>query len=138
MSQENEAVDTRQPMWMTICGWVLTVLMTLALLASAGVKFTVPLKVGDHEKMAAAMQKQGFSVEVMTRIGILEVCCALIYLFPRTAVLGAVLLAGYLGGAIVVHIIGKENIAAPLIIGILVWLGIFLREPRLRSILFWR
>ena len=52
--------------------------------------------------------------------------------------MGAALLNGYLGGAILVHVLQKESIAAPLIIGILVWLGIFLREPRLRSIMFWR
>jgi multidrug efflux pump subunit AcrB len=127
--------SSAQPKWMTITGWVLTALITAAMLASAGFKFTVPLKVGDHEEMAKMMEKQGFSVEVMTRIAIVEVACALIYLFPKTSVLGAVLLTGYLGGAIVVHVIGKENIAAPLIIGVIAWLGIFLREPRLRAIM---
>lgn len=124
-----------QPKWMTITGWVLTVLITAAMLASAGFKFTVPLKIGDHEKMAKMMEEQGFRVEVMTRIAIVEVACALIYLFPRTAVLGAALLNGYLGGAIVVHVLENQNIAAPLIIGIIAWLGIFLREPRLRAIM---
>ncbi len=130
--------SSEQPKWMTISGWVLTVLIALAMLASAGFKFTVPLKIGDHEKMAAMLKEQGFSVEVMTWIAIVEVACALIYLFPRTAVLGAALLNGYLGGAILVHVMENQNIAAPLIIGILAWLGIFLREPRLRAIMPWR
>lgn len=133
--EKSPALDGGQPQWLTITGWVLTALITAAMLASAGFKFTVPLKVGEHEKMAKMMEEQGFSVEVMTRIAIVEVACALIYLFPRTAVLGAVLLTGYLGGAIVVHILEKQNIAAPLIIGVIAWLGIFLREPRLRAIM---
>jgi hypothetical protein len=127
-----------QPKWMTVTGWVLTVLVTLALLASAGFKFTIPLKVGDYEALQKQIESQGFSVQAMTIIGVVEAACALIYLFPRTSVLGAALINGYLGGAILVHVLGKEPIWAPLIFGVVAWLGIFLREPRLRSIMPWR
>ncbi|WP_254509825.1 DoxX family protein [Anatilimnocola floriformis] len=127
--------NAAQPKWMTISGWVLTVLITLAMSASAFMKLTVPLKIGDHEKLAADFEKGGFSVQTMTAIACVEIFCALVYLFPQTAVLGAVLLEGYLGGAICVHVIGKQPIWAPLIIGVVMWLGIYLREPRLRSIM---
>jgi hypothetical protein len=123
---------------MTITGWVLTGLVVAALLTSASLKFSVPLQLGDHEKLKGMFEKQGFDVNTMTVIGVVELTCALIYLFPRTAILGAILIAGYLGGAIVVHVIGKQPIYAPLIVALLAWLGIFLREPRLRGILFWR
>jgi hypothetical protein len=139
MSKTSEPVARpSQPKWMTITGWVLTVLVTLALLASAGFKFTIPLKVGNYEAMQTQIESQGFTVQSMTIIGIVEVACALIYLFPRTSVLGAALINGYLGGAILVHVLGKEPIWAPLIFGVVAWLGIFLREPRLRSIMPWR
>jgi hypothetical protein len=65
--------------------------------------------------------------------------CGLIYLFPRTAVVGAVLVAGFMGGAIFAHVRQLDFFVVPhVIIGMLAWLGIFLREPRLRPIMFWR
>jgi hypothetical protein len=137
-ASERAASAPWQPKWMTITGWVLTGLVTAIFILSAGFKFTVPLQIGDHVAMAEQFRQGRFSVESMTIIGVVELTCALIYCFPRTAVLGAALLNGYLGGAIVVHINKGELILAPLIIGIIVWLGVYLREPRLRAIMPWR
>lgn len=136
--KDSRTTPSNQPKWLTITGWVLTVLTALLFMMSAGFKFAVPLKINGYEAIEEGIKKQGFDVQTMTIIGFVEVACALIYLFPKTSILGAILLAGYLGGAIVVHLIAKELIVAQVIIGLLVWLGIFLREPRLRSILFWR
>ena len=76
--------------------------------------------------------KFGFPGGTLLPIGLIELACTVIYLVPRTAVLGAVLLTGYLGGATVTHVrIGETPVAfAPVVLGGLVWLGLFLREPR--------
>jgi hypothetical protein len=68
-------------------------------------------------------------------IGILEFLCALIYVIPRTSVLGAILLTGYLGGATATHVrIGDPTFIVPVIVGVLIWGGLFLRDARLRSL----
>jgi DoxX-like family len=68
-------------------------------------------------------------------LGIVELSCTMIYLFPRTSVLGAILLTGYLGGAIATHLRIGEAFYLQLILGVLVWLGLFLRDYRLRALL---
>lgn len=80
----------------------------------------------------------GFPANTLQPIGILEVTLVLLCAFPRTAVLGAVLLTGYLGGAIVTRVCMSENFAFPLIFGGIVWLSIYLREPCLHSLLPFR
>ena len=67
---------------------------------------------------------------------LLELACVAVYLIPRTAVLGAILLAGYLGGAVCAHVrIGDPGAVTPLLLGIFAWGGLYLREPRLRALL---
>ena len=68
-------------------------------------------------------------------LGILEVACTVIYLIPRTAVLGAILLTGYLGGATATHVRIGEPWFMPVLLGVVVWLGIYLRDPRLRALI---
>lgn len=77
----------------------------------------------------------GYAPSLAVVISTLELGCAIIYMIPRTSVLGAVLLTGYLGGATAAHIRIGESPAMPLIVAALVWLGIYLREPRLRELL---
>ena len=134
MSTTNEsAASDVQPKWMTIAGWVITGLVGFALIASASMKFMPPTK-----EMLEGMAKAGLDPKLMIPIGIVELTCVLIYLFPRTAVVGAVLVAGYMGGAIFAHVRMNEAFVIQALIGVLAWLGIFLREPRLRPIMFWR
>ena len=71
-------------------------------------------------------------------IGTVELLCTVIYLIPRTAVLGAILLAGYLGGAIAVTVkmgLGVAGWWMPFVFGILLWGGLWLRDPRLRALI---
>lgn len=131
-SNETTASDV-QPKWMTIAGWVCSGLVGFALIASASMKFMPPT-----EEMLKGMEKGGLDPKLMLPIGIVELACALIYLFPRTAVVGAVLIAGYMGGAIFAHVRMHEMFVIQALIGVLAWLGIYLREPRLRPIMFWR
>ncbi len=121
----------RQYKWMTITGWVLTVLVTLALLMSGG------MKVARAEVVTDGFAKQGFPEGVEVPIGIVEILCALIFVFPRTAPLGAILVVGYLGGATVTHVRLQEPVLVPVLMGVIAWLGLFFREPRVRAILPW-
>ena len=69
-------------------------------------------------------------------LAIVEVSCTLVYLIPRTAVLGAILLTGYLGGAIATHVrLLEMQFLTPLVLGVLIWGGLFLRDPRVRALI---
>ena len=68
-------------------------------------------------------------------IGIIELACTAVYLVPRTAVLGAILLTGYLGGATAVTVRLGGPFAFPVVFGVLVWGGLFLRDARLRALM---
>ena len=72
----------------------------------------------------------------MVGLGILELTCVIFYLIPQTAVLGAILATGYIGGIIATHVrIGDFDIASFVTIGVLIWLGLFLRYPKLRRMI---
>jgi DoxX-like family len=112
----------------------LTALLVLFLAADGIAKvFRVP-------KVLEANQKLGIAPELVPGIGILLLVCTALYAFPKTAILGAILLTGYLGGATAVHVItrgGTFPIAFSIAFGVLAWAGLALREPRLvRWILF--
>ncbi len=66
-------------------------------------------------------------------IGITEIACTLVFLIPRTSVLGCILLTGYLGGAIAVSVQMGVNFALPLVFGVMLWGSLWLRDPRLRA-----
>jgi hypothetical protein len=69
-------------------------------------------------------------------VGILEVICLVVYLIPRTSVLGAILLTGLLGGATVTTLrIGDPTFPMPVVLGMMVWGGLFLRDERLRALI---
>ena len=68
-------------------------------------------------------------------LGVLELVCVLVYAFPATSVMGAILLTGYVGGAIVTHLRIGEPVVFQIALGLLVWLGLYMRESRLKSLL---
>jgi hypothetical protein len=71
-------------------------------------------------------------------LGTTVLACTLLYAIPQTSVLGAILLTGYLGGATATHVRVGDNFAGPIIFGVLVWLGLFLRDSRLRALIPWK
>ena len=81
------------------------------------------------------MALMGLPESLILPLGVLEMLCVAVYLVPRTSVLGAILLTGYMGGAILTHLRVGEAVYLQVAIGILVWLGLWLREPRLRALL---
>jgi hypothetical protein len=77
----------------------------------------------------------GYSEGVIRPIGFLECLCAVTYLNPRTAILGAILLTGYLGGAVATHVRVSDPVGVvPFVLGVLLWLALYLRNPQLRSL----
>lgn len=115
-----------------ITGWILGILPCAMLTMSAYFKLAQP------PFMAEDAVKQGWNLQTMFIIGIVELACMVLYLIPVTSILGAILLAGYLGGAIATHVKmgdGPDGFGPALIFGVLLWLGLFLREPRLRTLI---
>jgi len=84
----------------------------------------------------------GYPADRVFPIGVIELVCLVLYLIPRTAVLGAILLTGYLGGAIATHVrIGSPLLSHtlfPIYVAVMIWGGLFLREPRLRDLVPFR
>ena len=81
----------------------------------------------------------GYDSSLLVPIGIVELTCALLYIFPRTSVLGAILLTGYLGGAVATHVRAGDGLFfSPVLIGIVLWLGLYLRDARLRALVPWK
>ncbi len=117
---------------LTIVGWILTALIFAMLAFSATMKFMAPPQVADM-----FTGKFGYPKESLTPIGVTELACAVVFLFPRTAMLGAVLLTGYLGGAVATHVRVLDPFISPLVVGAAVWLALFCREPRLRALFPW-
>lgn len=87
------------------------------------------------EKVTEGMTKYGYPASAAKPILIAEILCGLIYAIPQTATLGAVLLTGYLGGAVATHVHAGEPFFFPIIFGVLVWLGLWLRDTRFRRLL---
>ena len=84
--------------------------------------------------MLKTFSELGYSASLARPIACVEVACVIIYLFPRTAVLGAILLTGYLGGATASHVRAGQPFYLPVAVGVLVWLGLYLRDSRLRTL----
>jgi len=101
----------------------------LAFLASAVSKFV------GGAGLEEGFAHLGLPMEIQYPLAILELVIAIIYLIPPTAVLGAILLTGYLGGAICTHWRVDDVFIVQIIIGVLVWLGVFLRDRRLWMLL---
>ncbi len=110
-----------------IIGWILTALVGSMLLMSAFMKLT--LSEMAVEQAAAA----GFSSETYRLIGVVELFSLLLFLFPRTGVLGTLLLAAYLGGAIATHLQHQESFLMPAIIQAVLWIAAVLRFPELKQ-----
>ena len=110
-------------------GRVISVLVSLIFLMSAFMK----LKGGPE--LTAGMEHLGLPESMVVPLAILEISCVVIYLIPPTSVLGAILLAGYVGGAICTHWRAGDPFYVQVVLGILVWLGLYLREDRLKALL---
>ena len=114
---------------MFLAGYILSALPVLMLLFSGVMKLLKPASVME------GFVRLGYPESLALGIGIVELACAALYVIPRTSVLGAILLTGYLGGATATHLRIGEPFFAPIVLGVLVWGGLFLRDERLRTLL---
>jgi len=121
---ETPAVSKKR-LW---AGRVLSALPVLLLVFSAAMKFVKPAAVVE------GVTRLGYPESLILGIGILELACTVVYLIPRTSILGAILLTGYLGGATATHVRVGDPFIAPVLLGVLVWGGLYLRDDRLRAL----
>jgi len=110
-------------------GRVISVLVSLLFAMSAFMKLK-----GGAEVMQG-MAHLGLPESLIMPLAILEISCVVIYLIPATSVLGAILLTGYIGGAICTHLRVGDPFFMQIALGIFVWLGLYLRENRLRALI---
>lgn len=112
---------------------VLRAIAVLFLLMDAGIHIATPAPV------VQAMNQLGFPLNVTVVIGVIELVCTALYVIPATSILGAILLTGYLGGAVAAHMrVGNPIFEAyifPTLVGVLLWGGLLLIDPRLRALL---
>jgi hypothetical protein len=111
-------------------GRVVSALPALLLLFSGSMKLLrVPAVI-------EGMAHYGYPEHLIFYIGMLEVGCTIVYLIPRTAVLGAILMTGYLGGATATSVrIGDPAFIGPILAGVFVWAGLYLRNERLSAVI---
>ncbi len=109
-------------------GVVVSALPALVLLASGVAKLAASPKPEDLAPI-------GWTVDKMLPLAIVELVCVILYLIPRTAVLGAILITGYMGGAIAAHVRINDYFVVQALIGVLTWLGLYLRDARVRQLI---
>jgi hypothetical protein len=113
-------------------GRVLSALSVLFLLFDAGGHLLMPAPVVD------AFTRLAYPASLGPVLGIVELICVVLYAIPRTSILGAILLTGYLGGAVATHLRVRDPLfdtLFPIIFGVLVWAGLFLRDARVRALI---
>jgi hypothetical protein len=118
-------------------GRILGGLAVLFFLFDAAMKLIVPVPTF----VAEATAKLGYPVSVTFGLGVVLLISTLLYAIPRTSFLGAILLTGYLGGAVSTHVRvqdGAFNALFPVIFGAIVWGGLYLRDPRVRALVLRR
>jgi hypothetical protein len=129
MTTQMEVATVSQSKTMTWIGRVLSALPILFIGLGAAFAFSHP------EEVQKGFDKYAFPAGFMNKVLIIEAICLLLYIIPQTAVLGAILLTGYLGGAVITHArVGEPNWIVPVIIGIVFWLGLWFRDPRVRAL----
>ena len=127
MSPSQAAPISKTALW---TGIVMSALPVLLVLMSSVMKLM---------KMAPVVEgfaKAGLSERLILPVGIIELICVIVYLIPRTAVLGAILMTGLLGGATVTTLrIVDPTYPMPVILGMLAWGGLYMRDPRVRELI---
>lgn len=114
--------------------WAGIIISALAILFLA---FDSAVKIIQSPLAVAPTIELGYAANLVMPIGLIELACLILYVIPRTSVLGAILFTGYLGGAVTTNLragMPAFNIIFPFIIGALIWGGLYLRDHRLRTL----
>ena len=110
-------------------GWVVSVLSCLMFFLSAYFKFV------DGPDVAKGFEHLGLPDSMRLPLGVLELAVVTVYLIGPSSVLGAILMTGYIGGAICTHWRVGDSFLVHIVLGLLIWFGLYLREPRLKALL---
>ncbi len=126
MTSTVTAPVSKKRLW---AGRIVSAVPALLLLFSAIMKFTGAAEVSTE------MGRLGYPASHTIKLGILELACTILYIIPRTAVLGAILLAAYLGGATATHVRIGDPFFMPPLLGVVIWLGLYLRDYRVADLI---
>ena len=128
-SNINQAVASKKRPW---AGYIISALPVLFLLVDGTMKLFKP------EIVIKATTDLGYPESTIVPIGITLVACTILYIIPQTAIFGAILLTGYLGGAVATNVrVGTPlftHILFPVYVACFLWVGLYLRESRLRAL----
>jgi hypothetical protein len=112
--------------------WIGRIISALPVLALA---FSAVLKIHRSPEMLQFWTgKFGYPESAATPIGVVELLCAALYAIPQTAVLGGALVSAYFGAAVATHVRVGDPFTIPVVLGVLVWIGLWLRDDRLRAV----
>lgn len=128
-SGDQTAPVSKKSLW---AGRIISAIPILFLLLDGVAKLFKPAPVVE------ATIQLGYPESVIVGLGIVLIACTVVYLIPRTSVLGAILLTGYLGGAVATHVRVSNTlftILFPMMVGVLIWGGLYLRNDRLRALI---
>jgi DoxX-like family len=124
---ESNPTPSKAALW---TGWILGILPAAFLLFGSITAWSA------SPQVVEGMTKLGYTTRILHLLCVVEFVVAVLYLIPRTAVLGAILFTAYLGGAVASHArIFDPQWIVPVVFGIIVWAGLLLRQPRLRSLI---
>lgn len=126
----SETMTMNRALW---AGRIMSAFVVTALVADGTIQLFVPAQI------ARMLQETGFAMDLTRIMGPILLACAIFYAIPATTVLGAILVTGYLGGAICAHVrigeLGSPPEIISLVLGAMTWGGLYLRDPRIRAIL---
>ncbi|MBY5806079.1 DoxX family protein [Rhizobium leguminosarum bv. viciae] len=130
LHQLPETMTLQRALW---AGRIMSAFVVAALMADGTIQLFAPAQI------AGMLQETGFAMDLTRVVGPIILACAILYAIPATTVLGAILVTGFLGGAICAHVRIGELGAPPeiisLLLGAMTWGGLYLRDPRIRTIL---
>jgi hypothetical protein len=125
-----ETMSWHRALW---AGRMMSGLVVIALLADGAIQLFAPARI------AGMLQETGFAMDLTRVVGPIALACAILYAVPATAVLGAILVTGFLGGAICAHVrigeLGSPPEIVSLLLGVMTWGGLYVRDARVRAVL---
>jgi len=125
-----ETMSLNPALW---AGRIMSAVVVVALAADGTIQVFAPTQI------ASMLHETGFAMDLTRVVGPIVLACALLYALPATAVLGAILVTGFLGGAICAHLrigeLGSPPELISLVLGALTWGGLYARDARIRALL---
>ena len=125
-----EAMTLHRGPW---AGRIMSAIVVIALAADGTIQVFAPAQI------ASMLQETGFAMDLTRVVGPILLACSILYAIPATAILGAILVTGFLGGAICAHVrigeLGSPPEIISLLLGALTWGGLYARDPRIRALL---